>query len=191
MSKEHIMQKYFVLLIALCLFSGCGKQNIPSVKKEVIVTPAHIPVLRQFQAEIEGVECALCAQDVVDMIKSIEGVDCADFVLTSTNYEQGYVRFYYDVSSKNINLGLFDELLQKQGFELSSLRGAFYLEPFSSEGKKYVALSDEIAMPFCFNNNIELLKKMISSRPEKLFAEGLIKKDPQEEAYIFTLLGQA
>lgn len=184
------MQKYYVLLLALCLFSGCGKQSIPSVKKEVIDVPTYIPVLRQFQAEIEGVECAICAQDVVDMIKTLDGVDCADFVLTNTDYEQGYVRFYYDVSSKNIDLRVLDELLQHQGFELSSLRGAFHLEPFSADGKKYVALNDEIAMPFCFSNNIELLKKMLNSRPEKLFAEGSIKRDPQEGVYFFTLLGQ-
>lgn len=187
------MQNYFILLVALCLFSGCGKQKVPSVKKEVSTlspTSAHVPLLRQFQAEIEGVECAICAQDVVDMIKTLEGVDCADFVLTNTDYEQGYVRFYYDISSKNIDLRLLDELLEKQGFELSVLRGAFYVEPFSADGKKFVALSDEIAMPFCLNNNVEVFKKMISSRAEKLFADGVIKRDSQEGAYFFTLLGQ-
>ena len=184
------MQKMYFLVLVLSFLSGCGKQS-PSLAKNELVKTAHMPILRQFCAQIEGVECNLCAQDVVATIKTIQGVDCADFVLTNTDYEQGYVRFYYDVSSKNMDLRLLDELLQKDGFELISLRGAFHLEPFSSDGKKYVALSDDIAMPFCFSNNVELLKKMINSRPEKLFAEGSIKKDPQEGAYFFTLLGQA
>ena len=183
------MQKSFLLILALCIFSGCGK-SVPSVKKDAAST-IHGPLLRQFRAEVEGVECAVCAQAVVDMIKSIEGVNSADFILTNTDYEQGYIRFYYDVSSKNMDLRLLDELLQKQGFELTSLRGAFYLEPFSSEGKKFVALSEDIAMPFSYSNNVELLKKMITAQPEKLFAEGCIKKDPQEGIYFFTLLGQA
>jgi hypothetical protein len=183
-----MMQKYCLLLVLISIFSGCGKQQVPSVKHEV-VSSSHIPLLRQFQAEIEGVECAVCAQDVVDLMKTIPGVDCADFILKNNDYEQGYVRFYYDVSSKNIDLRLLDQLLNNQGFELGSLRGAFYIEPFSADGQKYVALNDDIAMPFSYANHVELLKKMIAMSPEKLFAEGSIAKDPQG-AYFFTLLGQ-
>ncbi len=183
------MKNFFLLLILAAIVSGCGKKMIPPAHKDLIVSQA--PLLRQFRAEIEGVECAICAQDAVDIIKNLDGVTCADFVCVNNDYEQGYVRFYYDASSKNIDLRLLDATLQKIGFELSSLRGAFYIELFSADGKKFAAFNDDIAMPFCYSNNIDLLKKMISSRPDKIFADGNIKKDPQEGSYFFTLLGQA
>jgi hypothetical protein len=49
--------------------------------------------------------------------------------------------------------------------------GALYLELFFCAGRKYVALNADVVMQVYFDNNLELLKKMISSRPEKLFAE--------------------
>lgn len=183
------MQKSYLLFFVLSIVSGCAKKTAPLVEPTV-AQDAYIPVLRQFNAQIDGVECSICAQDVVQIIKTIDGVHSADYALKGTEYEGGHVRFYYDVHSKNLDLRLLDSLLLKQGFELSSLRGAFYLEPFSADGQKFVALSDEIAMPFSYTN-VEVLKQMIANSPERLFAQGLIKKDPQENAYSFTLIGPA
>lgn len=177
-------------IILGCFVSGCGKKLPALSKKEATKEVAYTPVWRQYQAHVEGVECALCAQDAVDIIKGLKGVGSAEFICTGTDYEQGFVRFYYDIAKENLDLKALDESLQQIGFELAQLHGVFYLEPLRSGNKKYVALSDEIAMPFDLNDNAELLKKMIQDHPEKLFAEGIIKRDPQENTYYFTFLGQ-
>lgn len=184
------MQKIFLCCAFLTILTGCTKKIDNKHDAPMRNKNEHAPVLRLFRAQIEGVECALCAQDVVGMVKKLKGVTDADFVMTGTDYEQGHVRFYYDVSACNFDVRVFDAALAQAGFELTSLYGTFYLEPFSADGKKYVALSSEVAMPFSYSNNIELLKKMIRTQPEKLFAQGSIKRNAQEGAYYFTLLGE-
>ena len=180
------MQKLFLCLALLSLLSGCGKKAVTTIKNE-IKKPMHIPQLHEFRAEIEGVECAMCAEDVVNIVKKCKGVHNAEFVVAGNDYEQGYVRFYYDVSEQNIDLRDLDEMLRHLGFELTQLNGSFYFEPFSDAGKKFVALSDEVAMPFCYSNNQEMLKNLKKTQAGKLFAQGAVKKDPAEESYFFAL----
>jgi hypothetical protein len=182
------MQKIAVLMASLCLLSGCSK-SISSVKNEMQQLK-RIPILEQFQVKVEGVECAICAQDAVDIVKCIAGVHSADFVVNNADYEQGHVRFYYDISEKNFDLKALDDQLQTIGFEVATLRGVFYIEPFSADGKKYIALSDEVAMPFCYND-VELLKKAISARPQKVCVQGYITRDAQDNSYYFTFVGPA
>lgn len=187
-----IFRLFFSLMVAI-LFSGCAKQTagIKMKKDKVVVEQRDSqPILRQFSAKVEGVECSICAQDAVNAIKSIKGVERADFKVKNGEYENGYLCFSFDLREGNFDVRACDDLLQHHGFELASLQGAFYIEPFSSQGKKYVALNDEIALPFSYGQ-VEVLKKMIASKHDKLFAEGIIEKDCQDETYCFRLLGQA
>lgn len=178
----------YILLIFILSLSGCAKKVQESGKQKKGSVPS-VVMSRQFQAEVEGIECALCAQDVVDMFKTIEGVQDADFIMSGTDYEQGCIRFVYGASDKNIDLRTLDEMLQNEGFELMSVDGLFYIEPFYHEGKQYVGFDDETAMPFCYGNNLESIKQMVRKHDaQMLFAQGKIKKNIDEGAFFFTLL---
>ncbi len=185
------MYKICFMLVVIMSLSGCAK----STKEQKIDTKKNSPpsvsvgVVRQFEAEVEGIECALCAQDVVNMFKAIDGVQDADFVMSGTDYEQGYIRFAYDVSNKNLDLRDLDEQLQDEGFDLLCLDGSFYIEPFYHEGKQYVGFDDETAMPFSYGNNINAIKQMVKKHDDRmLFAQGKVKKSIEEGAFFFTLL---
>ncbi|MEX0849456.1 MAG: hypothetical protein WD055_04450 [Candidatus Dependentiae bacterium] len=183
--------KILVSLLMLLLSSGCAKK-VDSKSSKIVDKSSddnHVAVLRQFEAQIEGIECALCAQDVVDVFTALDGVQYADFIMSGTEYEQGYIRFAYDVSKKNINIQAIDERLQDEGFELLLLDGSFYIEPFYNQGKQFVAFDEETAMPFCYGNDIESIKKMVRPHDSRMFlAEGKIKKDSQADSFFFTLL---
>jgi hypothetical protein len=183
--------KILVSLLILLLASGCAKKVDSKSSKKINESSdnSHVAILRQFEAQIEGIECALCAQDVVDVFTALDGVQYADFIMSGTEYEQGYIRFAYDVSEKNINVQAIDEQLQDEGFELLSLDGSFYIEPFYHQGKQFVAFDEEVAMPFYYGNDIESIKKMVRPHDGRMFlAEGKIKKDSDTGAFIFTLL---
>lgn len=184
------MQKFFLSIVScilICL-TGCSKQQTKKITTKQNEPVAHVPVIRQFQAHIEGIECEFCAQDVVDEFKKIDGMHFVDFVMTDTQYEHGYICFAYDVNKGNIDSQKLDEKLLDEGFELISIDGSFVIVPMMHEGKPFVALSSDIVMPMRYGNNMKMLKRIIPKDDVPRIAQGKVIKDMEQGTFSFILL---
>ncbi len=181
-------QPYGLFLILLFGLSGCGKQQsvVNSLKKKT-KKGIHVPTLRQFQAKINGVECALCAQDMIDFFKGLNGVEMVDFVVHGTDYEAGHLRFCYDVSKENFDLVALDNKILEEGFELTSITGSFHIEPFNYNGEQFIVFNEELALPMKFGHNFNTLKTLVHNYADIRFAEGDIVRQEGQNKFAFVL----
>lgn len=147
--SENMRHQYVCYLILLFFLHGCGKKNL--LKHDVIMQKK-VPVLYQFEAEVDGIECALCAQDVVDIVKSIEGVSTVDFIMTGTSYEQGHICFCYDIRKNNLDLHQIDQTISTEGFSLCSLKGIFTIKVLQKEGRLFAGYDEELELPLLISN---------------------------------------
>ena len=175
---------FFILLFGL---SGCGKQSAGDPLKKKSKKGTHVPTLRQFQAKIDGVECALCAQDMIDLFKDLDGVQLVDFVTRGTDYEAGYLRFCYDVSKENFDLIALDNKILEEGFELTSITGPFHIEPFNYNGKQFIVFNEELALPMKFGHDFNTLRTLVHNYADIRFAEGDIVRQEGQNKFAFVL----
>ena len=136
-------KRYKILLIVasfLMFISGCGKRRsvLPSTQEQQ-------SILRPFEACVEGVECALCAQEVVNMFNEVEGVHSASYVRREQEYEGGCVHFYYESPHINEAIGVkyqsIDSHLVLNTITYKSLNTKTYL---FHDGYQMIALSNKL-----------------------------------------------
>lgn len=165
---RHWYVCYFVLLFFL---HGCGKKQLSQYDK---IAHKKVPVLAQFDAEVEGIECALCALDVVDIFKSVDGASMVDFVMTGTSHEQGYIHFCYDMRKNNLDLQKVDDAVIEEGFLLQSLKGVFNLKPVQRQGKHFVIYNDDLELSLLVPNTTNIEKLINLNNNEAQFVKGKI-----------------
>ncbi len=180
-------QLYSIVWLLLLFLAGCGKQPVADSSKKKAKKGMHVPNLRQFQAKIDGVECALCAQDMIDLFKELEGVQMVDFVPIGNDYEAGYLRFFYDVSKENLDLAALDQKVLEEGFELTSITGSFHIEPFNYNGKQFVVFNEELALPMKFGSDFNTFKTVVHNYADIRFAQGDIIRDQNGNSFSFIL----
>jgi hypothetical protein len=158
--------------VLLFFLHGCGKKQ--PLQYDTIAQKK-VPVLYQFEADVEGVECALCAQDAVDIFKSVDGVSAVDFLMTGTSYEQGYIYFCYDIRKNNLDLQKVDQAISTEGFLLHSLKGIFNIKVLQKEGRLFVAYNEELELPLLVSNIGDNSEKIIDlNTNETQFVQGKI-----------------
>ena len=180
-------QLYGMFFFVLCCLSGCGKQSTVDSSKKKRKRGTHVPALRQFQAKIDGVECVLCAQDMIDFFKDLDGVQMVDFVASGTDYEAGHLRFFYDISKENFDLIALDNKILEEGFELTSITGPFHIEPFNYNGKQFIVFNEELALPMKFGHDFNTLKNLVHNYADIRFAEGDIIRQEGKNKFAFIL----
>ncbi len=157
-------------LIIIFFLQGCGKKQLSLYDR---IAHKKVPVLCQFEVEIEGVECALCAQDAKSIFEDLEGASAADFVMTGTSYEQGYIHFCYDIRKNNFDLQKIDQAVTSEGFVLHSLKGVFNLSVMQKENRYFVIYNDGYELPLLMPQTAEDAAKIINlSMKEAQFIHG-------------------
>lgn len=168
---------YVCCFVLLFFLHGCGKKQ--PLQYDTIAQKK-VPVLYQFEADVEGVECALCAQDAVDIFKSVDGVSAVDFLMTGTSYEQGHIYFCYDIRKNNLDLQKVDQAISTEGFLLHSLKGIFNIKVIQKEGRLFVAYNDEIELPLLMTNIGENAEKTIDlNKKEMQLVQGKILRQSE------------
>ena len=178
--------KYMWFMNTVCcalLLAGCAKKNVPAKTAHVpSVTfeqeEATFSLMRQFKATVDGVECELCAQDAKTIFASIEGIDFADFVVTGDDYEHGYMHFCFDVGQHALDVAALDIALQKEGFQIAELRGAFAATPVIRAGKKHLSLGNGLCMPLADQQELH-------AHHGTTLLNGTIKKDLEAGTFAF------
>lgn len=102
---------YIMSVMTLVVCAACGSHKKPATQRQ---QPAERQyennVLQQVRAQVEGVECAGCVEDVLAQLKKIPGVQMAVFNGRYDACEQGYFSFYFpsadtfDVQAMNAKL---------------------------------------------------------------------------------------
>ncbi len=77
---------------------------------------------KKFILQIDGVECSLCAQSVVDQLKTIEGIEHVEYVVDNYDYEHGHLLVTWAYEDKNIDTEHIKSSIECQGFNLASIR---------------------------------------------------------------------
>lgn len=88
------------------------KKQIPGSKRRRIVKA------EEYRAEIEGVECPVCAQTVVDLVKQIDGVVEASYQKGTQGYEDGVLIFSWDIKKNCEPHFYIEEAIKKEEFEV-------------------------------------------------------------------------
>lgn len=178
------MRHWYVCSFVLLFFlNGCGKK-LPLEYDKIV--QKKVPVLFQFDAEVEGVECALCAQDAMDVFRSVDGVSMVDFIMTGTSYEeQGYIHFCYDLRKNNLDLQKVDQAISTEGFLFQSLKGIFNLKVVQRDGKYFVVYNDDLELPFLISNIGQAEEKVIDlDNKEAQFVQGKILRQ-SDNTFLF------
>lgn len=76
------------------------------------------------QLRVDGIECDLCAQTVVDIIAKHGGQD-VQVKDIANDYERCYVEFVWAEKNRNVAIADAKKELEKEGFEFLSLNGSF------------------------------------------------------------------
>ncbi len=93
-----------------------------------------------YTVKVDGVECALCAQSVVDIFTNIEGFERVVYIqLSDEDYKFNCT---WMKKGENIPLLLIKKLIKKEGFELTSIQGDFFGE-LQDTPKPHINLADE------------------------------------------------
>ncbi len=95
------------------------------------------------ELRVEGIECALCAQTVIDIVAKY-GAQEVQVYDTANDYEHCYLSFIWPEKNKNIAIQKVEQALKKEGFELVFIKGSFYgLFKNDDEKKLTVSFEDE------------------------------------------------
>ncbi len=126
------MKKFLSVLSLLILlfFSSCRKRakkvNLSELESP-IATSIDIPFPIEKETvvmQVEGVECPLCAQLVVDKVQAIDGISNAGYFVHNDDYEKGYVQFKWQKES-SIPVKELMTTIEAQGFTILQLTGPF------------------------------------------------------------------
>jgi copper chaperone CopZ len=152
------------------------EQRIKSVKR-MYATRSKTNTTMQLQ--VNGIECDLCAQTVIDIVAKYGGQD-VQVKNIANDYEACYLVFNWLEKNKNIAIAKVRQELEKEGFELVSLKGSFY-GVFKTKDQKLSLSLDNGAVIAHVKSE---LKK---TRQDKLvFTNGLLSLDAHQ--YVFELL---
>lgn len=165
------MRQFYISCLVLFLLAGCGKRQSLNHAQ---LAQRKLPVLAQFEVEIDGVECALCAQDVTDIFKHINGVSMVDFVTSGTDYEGGHFHFCYDMRKNNLDLKMLDEIISKEGFELNSIKGYFSVRLFQEQGQQFIEYTDDLVLPMTLSPSSNVESIINQRENEAQFVQGKI-----------------
>jgi len=130
---------------------------------------------------VEGVECGLCAQSVIDILNNFDGIEEATFKNIGLDYSESVVEFFWTKKNENIAFNEIQKKIEKEGFEFTFLVGTFYGLFEHKENANPAMLLNTL--------NISVVLKNI---PEKMFKKkeivlnGKISKE-KKRGYIFTL----
>ena len=93
------------------------------------------------ELRLEGIECALCAQTVMETIVKYGGQE-VQIHNTANDYEHCYLSFIWPEKNKNIAIQRVEQELKKEGFELVTIKGKFY-GTFKNDDDKNLLVSFE------------------------------------------------
>ncbi len=122
------MKKFLSVLSLLILlsFSSC-KKRAKEVKSSELESPIATSIdigKETVIMQVEGVECPLCAQLVVDKVQAIDGINNAGYFVHNDDYEKGYVQFKWQKES-SIPVKELMTTVEAQGFTILQLTGPF------------------------------------------------------------------
>lgn len=174
---------FIIYHLLLLLTSGCGKQKYHAVEQ---VKRKMTPLLCQFTATVEGVECAHCAHDIETVFNSFDGVSMADFITQGAAYEGGHFSFCYDLCKANIDLNSLTSRISEEGFVLQKLSGCFKVKLCEQNNRWFVYYSEDALLPLRIKNDPELKRALIKQHNQMLFAHGSIVLQV-DKSFIFML----
>ncbi|MEX0940304.1 MAG: hypothetical protein WDZ41_03015 [Candidatus Babeliales bacterium] len=117
---------YFNFLISVSFFTEC----LPYQKNKNQTTCNNRYRTRRFnkknifELRVEGIECDLCAQSIVDIITKYDGQE-AYFQKPSLNYINAYTSFRFPIK-KNPHVSDIVSDIKKEGFDNISIKGKYY-----------------------------------------------------------------
>ncbi len=125
------MKKFLSTLsfLVLLFLSSCKKRakEVNPAELESSTTSIDIPVPIEKETvvmQVEGVECPLCAQLVVDKVQAIDGVTSAGYFVQNDDFEKGYLRFKWQKEA-SIPVKELMTTIEAQGFTILQLTGPF------------------------------------------------------------------
>lgn len=129
-----------LVFIVGCMLSlsGCYKKKSVAIKNNVLkkieasqtikkgllqLTNAVSPTnYYHYQITTPDIECALCAESAVEQLTLIPGIQSAEFKLTGTDYQHGYIDLVWNKNIAN-NTTLINQALQTIGFAAPRIIG--------------------------------------------------------------------
>ncbi len=84
--RLYFLTNAFFIVFAVCI-AGCGARKI---SKPVIT---QTPKQYTYHLVVEGVECKLCAQTALAIVRKVLGVPHARYHTTDETYQDSYIRF--------------------------------------------------------------------------------------------------
>jgi copper chaperone CopZ len=130
---SEAMKKMELVFIVACILtlSGCYKKKTTAIKNNVLKkiqppqtikkellqsTNSASPIpYYHYKITTPDIECALCAQSVVEQLTLIPGVQAAEFKLTGTDYQLGYIDLTWHKNALT-NITLINKALSTIGF---------------------------------------------------------------------------
>ena len=156
---------------------GSDQRLLPMInKKRVNVTT--------FCLQVQGVECAFCAQSILALLHKIDGIEEPLFKNYQADFSESFVEFFWMKKNENFAFDALKKMIEKEGYELASLKGVFYgsIEHKDNQEKPLLQLQGlGLLVPVDQMPTGATKKKILSLR-------GKISLDDKGE-YIFTYLG--
>lgn len=117
MQKKEL---FFMVCMIVCalqmpLFGKSANNNKIFKKRSQPVV-----AVQGYRAKIEGIECKLCSESAMDLIKNIEGVVRVFFLVQHHDYEAGELCFVWDTNKGPMPYEYIKNILQQEEFVLVS-----------------------------------------------------------------------
>jgi hypothetical protein len=106
---------YIVSVVTLVVCAACSSHKKPATRQQPVEHQYENNILQQVRAQVEGVECAGCVEDVLAQLKKIPGVQMAVFNGRYDVCEQGYFSFYFP-SADTFDVAALNAKLAADGF---------------------------------------------------------------------------
>lgn len=114
--KEHFLNVLvFVCALHVPLFSKEAKNNKIFKKRNQSTLEA-----QGYRAKVDGIECKLCAELALDLIKNVDGVVRVFFLVQRNDYEAGELCFVWDASKGPMPQEHIKNILQHEEFVMVS-----------------------------------------------------------------------
>lgn len=128
MQKIRLIFLYISIFIIVphYAFVAYNKQSTDSKKRSFMRrSRRHVgSYCKEYKARVEGVECALCAQNVIDLLKDIKGISNIQYDVGMLGYEDGFLVVSWDISQGDIPESMIKNILVKEQFIIQNFEAA-------------------------------------------------------------------